>query len=266
VSLVSRLLYTLASVTLLLFAGRVLATPIVLYDQTQNETPDQQPWLYYAQDGAGASQSPNPVAGVDMVTDTGTSAGYANQAFVPGGPGLGFKDPGFPVLDSAQGFTLGFELTVHSESHASNDRAGFSVILLDSLHRGVELGFWDNEIWAQNDDPLFTHGDRAAFDTGIETLYELTISGAGYLLETGGSLLLQGALMDYSAFGGAPYSLGSFVFLGDDTGSAGAETTLGRVTIETGTAPEPPLSALLLVAWWALWWTRRTYATGRAGL
>ncbi len=45
------------------------------------------------------------------------------------------------VMDRTTGYTLSFDLQVGSESHVSNDRAGFSVIALSSDLQGIELGF-----------------------------------------------------------------------------------------------------------------------------
>jgi hypothetical protein len=64
----------------------------------------------------------------------------------------------------------------------------------------------------------------------------LLIFGDQYFLSANGNLLLNDSLRDYSAFG-VPYSLGSYMFLGDDTGSAGANINLGLVTINS--IPEP---------------------------
>ena len=41
-------------------------------------------------------------------------------------------------------------LKLLSETHSTNDRAGLSLIVLSSDLRGIELGFWTNEIWAQS--------------------------------------------------------------------------------------------------------------------
>lgn len=146
-------------------------------------------------------------------------------------------------MDRAAGFSLLFELQVNSESHASNDRAGFSVILLSEDSFGIELGFWTNEIWAQSG-PTFTHAEGASYDTtAAERLYELQILGSDYRLLADGTQILTGALRDYASFG-VPYNLPRFVFLGDNTSSAGADVVLGDVTLLTD-VPEPAGPALL---------------------
>jgi len=220
------------------------ADVLVLYDDAQNDLPGDQPWLLYADDGflsgGTASQSGN-ASGVRLTTDNAVSAGYSNTVPIINA----FKNPAFPTLDRNAGFRLSFELQVLAESHVSNDRAGFSVVLLADDSQGIELGFWDDQVWAQNATPLFTQGESASFDTTAgEVRYDLQVQGNQYSLSADGSLLLSSSLRDYTAFGGAPYTLGNYLFLGDNTSRASATVNLGR--IELTTIPEPGSFALLL--------------------
>src|SRR5688572_24892553 len=116
--------------------------------------------------------------------------------------------PGFPSLDRAAGFQLDFTMEVENESHTSNNRSGFSIIMLSADARGIELGFWENEIWAQNDDViggLFTHGESASFPTTSgPTNYQLIIANDTYTLTANGTPILNGPLRDYSKFEGFP--------------------------------------------------------------
>lgn len=153
--------------------------------------------------------------------------------------------PGFPTLDRATGFELGFTMQVESESHTNNNRSGFSIIILSADAKGIELAFWENEIWAQNDDAtggLFMHGERASFPTTIgATNYQLLIIGDTYTLTANGTPILNGPLRDYSKFEGFPdpYQSPNFLFLGDDTTSAQARIQLSYVSV-TGTEPATP--------------------------
>ncbi len=216
------------------------ATTTVLYDDALPSTPGAQGWLIFGDNsfGSGASQS-LVTGGTRLITNTATSAGYANRI-----PILNtLVNAGFPALDRNAGFSLLFELQVNSESHSSNDRAGFSVILLSEDSFGIELGFWTNEIWAQSG-PTFTHAEGANYDTTVaQRLYELQILGSNYRLLADGTQILTGALRNYASFG-TPYNLPRFVFLGDDTSSAGADVVLGDVTLLTD-VPEPSGPALL---------------------
>jgi hypothetical protein len=144
------------------------------------------------------------------------------------------------TLDSAAGFQLTFELQVLSESHGTADRAGFSVIVLDEASRGLELGFWTGEVWAQ--EAGFTHAEGASWTTTEWTRYDLVFSGASYALFADGDPLLAGALRDYSAFG-LPYTIPNLIFFGDDTTSAKAQVTLRTVSLTA--IPEPATGALV---------------------
>lgn len=136
-----------------------------------------------------------------------------------------------PVLSRTLGFSVQFTAQISSESHLNNDRAGFSLIVLGSDLRGVELAFWQNEIWAQNDSPLFTHGERVTFDTSAGLVnYKLTMQDNNYTLRANGTQILSGTLRDYSAFG-SPYTIPNFIFLGDDTTSAAADFKLTGVVV-----------------------------------
>lgn len=145
----------------------------------------------------------------------------------------------YPPLDRIAGYQVVFTTQVITEAHVSNDRAGFSVLVLSSDQKGIELGFWTNEIWAQEGGAapnLFTHAEGQAFTTttGLIT-YTLTIVGNLYLLDTDGSPVLSGSLRDYTTFSGFPnpYTTPNLIFLGDDTASAQATIKLSamRVTL-----------------------------------
>jgi len=214
---------------LMLLAARS-ASATVLYDGTV--IPDAPDWIRFVPPPfASDSLGPDGVT-LDTTFANALQAGYARLD---------------QTLDSADGFRLSFSVSLASESHGSADRAGFSVIVLDSVGRGLELGFWANEVWAQN--AGFTHGEGASWDTSGFTDYDLVFSGATYALLADGAPLLSGALRDYSAFG-APYTLSNFLFFGDDTSSARAEVTLASVSL-TG-VPEPATGALLVGAFGVL--------------
>jgi hypothetical protein len=209
-----------------------------LYNDTLGNLPGQQPWLVYADNsfmGGTASQSAI-ASGVELTTDNTVSAGYSNTLPIVNR----FKNPAFPTLDRQAGFELSFELLLVGESHLNPQRAGFSVLLLASDTQGIELGFWENEIWEQTDNPLFQHGTGIAFDTTrAEVQYRLRIVGDQYQLSANGTPLLTNSLRKYSAFGSAPYTLGSYLFLGDNTSSASATSRIGHITLTT--IPEPSM-------------------------
>jgi hypothetical protein len=143
---------------------------IILYDAALGGTPDTQGHLAYrASPDAAATQT-----FADGVTTLDTTARQADAAGY-------FADPrAIPALDRAAGYALSFSVQLVAERHIDSDkdgdgvgdRAGFSVIALSSDTQGIELGFWPDQVWAQEQgatEPpagtLFTHAESAPFDT-----------------------------------------------------------------------------------------------------
>ena len=219
------------------------ARAITLYDGALNTFPENQGWLFYGQDAAVTTKT---AAGGKTTFDTGTSttkAGWSNTIPIINT----LVNPSFPTLDRANGFVLGFDVKVLSESHLNNDRAGFDIILLASDHQGVELGFWTNEIWAQTlSGATFVHGEGSAVSTTSATHYDLGIHGSTYELFANGSAspILTGPVRDYSSALAIPYGLPNYLFVGDDTTSATASIELSKLTI----VPEPMCALLVPVA------------------
>ena len=216
------------------------STTLVLYDGARGGTPDTQGRLAYrASPGAGAAQTFEEGSTIlDTWEQTADAAGYFG---IPSA---------IPTLDRAAGYALRFTAQLLAEDHSKSDkngdgygdRAGFSVLVLSGDARGIELGFWPDEVWAQEDGPaeppegtLFTRAESARFDTaGRLVAYTLAIRGDGYELSGDGAPILYGRLRDYRAFEGPvnPYRTPNFVFLGDDTGSARARIRLAYVALD----------------------------------
>jgi len=219
-------------------ASTVNEKTLILYDANSGTIPSA-PLMNFIDVPPGKAL-PTYSDGVTMMDTTisgkGTYAGWiANGATISG----------FPILDRTVGFRVNFELQVENESHTNNDRAGFSMIILGEDARGMELAFWMNEIWAQSDENtggLFKHGEGIAFPTNTAlTDYQLTIMDDTYTLTANTKPILTGPLRDYSKFEGFPdpYETPNFLFLGDDTTSAGSRVQLGSVSI-TGKEPLIP--------------------------
>jgi hypothetical protein len=153
--------------------------------------------------------------------------------------------PSFPTLNSTTGVQVNFTLHVESETHGNSNRAGFSMIILDQDAKGIELSFWEDQIWVQSDDTsggLFKHGEGAAFTTTAGmTNYQLTFAGDIYTLTANSEPLLSGPLRDYSKFDGFPdpYETPNVLFLGDDTTSSQARVKLQFISV-TGAEPRTP--------------------------
>lgn len=202
--------------------------------------PSAEPWLVYGFDSiTGASQT-SVAGGVRLVTDEPARAGYSNYTVIPT---TALKNPAFPSLQRTNGFELSFSLALTAESHTSSDRAGFSVILLGSDAKGIELGFWQNEIWAQN--AGFIHGESIAFNTVPTREYKLRILNDNYTLSQGATQLLTGNLRSYG--GTQPYSLSNYIFLGDNTTSAQASALIGAIKLESNLAAVPEPSTCILL-------------------
>lgn len=233
--------------------------PVVLYDGALDTgLPDTQGLLLLSRAAAGTTLAATQVF-TTGVTVLRTSAQTSDMAGY-------FPKPGLVAgLDRAAGFTLRFTVHVTDEEHGASDkngdgvgdRAGFSVIALASDRRGIELGFWRDQVWAQADGPaepppnsntLFTHAEGAPFDTGAGLVaYDLRIAGDAYALSHAGTPILSGPLRDYSVFGW-PYNVPDFVFLGDDTSTASATVRLAFVSVAKG-LPDAAGPAAVFLPW-----------------
>lgn len=206
------------------------ASAVTLYDGAAGTAPETQGWLsYYSLPGTGTKATASGKTTYDASANLSERGGFSSHSII-GVP----VNASFPVLDRTAGFTVSIDMKLLSESHASTDRAGLSLIVLSSDHQGIELGFWPTEIWAQSG-PTFTHAEGQAYDpTAASKTYDLTIQGSTYTLNGNGLQILTGSLRDYSSFG-LPYNLTNYIFLGDNTTSAGGAFEFSRLAI----VPEP---------------------------
>jgi hypothetical protein len=216
-------------------ASSANATTLILYDAASGTIPS--PPLMNFNDFPPGVALPTFSDGT-TVMDT-TISGRDTYA---GWIATGATTPGFPILDRTAGFQVNFVIQVENESHTNNNRAGFNVIILSEDAKGIELAFWQNEIWAQNDDTtggLFKHGEGIAFatTTGLKD-YQLMIANDTYTLAANTETILTGPLRDYKNFDGFPdpYQTPNFLFFGDNTTSAESRVRLGLVSV-TGTEP-----------------------------
>jgi hypothetical protein len=216
---------------------------VVLYDGSLGTTPNAQGWIAYADNqpldyyttGAGATT-------LDTTANNDVRAGFSSHTIFGS-----LVNSGFPSLDRAAGFGLRIDVKINSESHTSTHRAGFSIILLDQEAKGIELGFWANEVWAQHDGTtgtLHTKGETVAFDTTAAiTPYLLSIVDNTYTLTAPGMTPLSGSIRDYSA-AGAPYVTANYLFIGDNTTSASGSATFSYVSI----VPEPATLGIAMLS------------------
>jgi hypothetical protein len=208
------------------------ARAVLLYDGAAGTAPESQGWLAFQQAGGSASHvTGGGKTTLDTTSAMGIQAGYSNyNLIIP-------VNPSFPSLSRTDGFVVSLDMKLLSETHSSNDRSGVSLIVLSNDLQGVELAFWNNEVWVQSGSD-FHHAEGAAFNTtGASTRYDVAIQGTGYQVFASGNPILSGNVRNYSAFG-LPYTLPNFVFLGDDTTSAQGSFEFSRLSV----VPEPATS------------------------
>ena len=128
---------------------------LVLYDAASGGIPSTQ-LMNFIDFPLGAAAPTYENAGTILDTTISGSETYAGWLSNAG------STTGFPLLDRVTGFHVDFSIQVEREAHTNHNRAGFSIIILSQDARGIELAFWENGIWVQNDDTtggLFTRGD-----------------------------------------------------------------------------------------------------------
>jgi hypothetical protein len=235
---------------------RVSAITTTLYDGTSGVTPDlytSNPYLEFKNVVGGTQGVSGGVTTLDTSSSNSFYAGYSNYK----NDLSEFVNLSFPILDNNAGYTLSFRIATNSQTNSSPNRAGFSVIVLGSNKKGIEIGFRNPntitnipDIFAYNDNSTFTRGEQNASLVGIlDTLntYDLSISGNNYTLKNGSNPpLLSGTLRDYSPNATVGtltqvYDTANFLFLGDDTSSAGGKVNIQSITLTTNptTVPEP---------------------------
>ncbi len=217
-----------AGLTFLAIAQPAFSVPVVLYDGTQ--TPTEQQWLYLS---TSLSAVVTPTASgtiLDTSIDNGIKAGFFKRSPIP--------------LNRTNGYTVNFKVRVNSQSSASNNRSGLSVIVMSNSPvgtqpYGIQLGFWKSSIWAQN--VGFTRGEETGyFVTGYPwRSYTLVVQDDQYQLYTNGlpRPILQGPLRQYTGFTPPPgypnpYTSPNLIFIGDDTTSASSKVTIGPVSVD----------------------------------
>jgi hypothetical protein len=234
-----------------LASGSAAVPTTLLYDGAQGGTPDTQGWAYnVSPNGVATIGQDGESTSVDTTARNRTMAGYlASPA------GFAGSTAAVPLLKRTPGYTVAFRARLGQETHAASDdngdgaddRAGFSVIVLSSDLRGIELAFWEDRIWAQeggSGDNLFTQAEGVAFDTTTALVdYTLAVEGNTYTLAAGGRTILAGALRDYTAFTGVPnpYEVPSLLFFGDNTSRARARFSIAYIAAGSAdiTLPTP---------------------------
>lgn len=227
-----------------------LASTTVVYDGALNTLPQSQGWVVFLPpfgSGGGSetqvSASPGYVR-LDSIGANANRGGYFSHfSFFSSVPPVAVNN-GWPVLDATSGYSIRFDLRVGAETHQTSHRAGVSLISISAGGTGIELGLWEDRVWAQAGGTpplLFTQSEgRATPTTGVFRRYDLSVQGGSYTLYAEGVRVLSGALRDYSAWDSAgsglpfnPYTTRNFFFIGDNTSSASALVDISRIEVRT---------------------------------
>lgn len=178
--------------------------PTTLYNGTLGTLPQNQGFLTFGDLFPNTAAQTLVTGGVTLDTTPQAPpqnpfgrryAGYSNYTL-----NATLANPNFPTLDSTTGFSIAFNVAVSQENSLSPNRAGFSLIAITNDLQGIEIGFNNNLIFAQQDNPLFTRGENVAFNTAQATNYSFRVLNNNYTLFANGTQILTGTLRDYSAF------------------------------------------------------------------
>ncbi|HUU58975.1 MAG TPA: PEP-CTERM sorting domain-containing protein [Phycisphaerae bacterium] len=243
----------IVSALVALCVSHVSAT--VLYDGSLGSKPGDQGWQYLALDFSDNLVEANQTWASNKTTldTTGQITNYAGYGShdLPGNSNL----PSYS-LNRTDGFRLTFDLRIVSEAHDNddrnsdgvNDRAGFSVVAIAGDLKGIEIGFWEGEVWAYDYQNVggnmeFVHDEGEAFDPTAGVIrYELEVAAGAttYTLSADGNSILTGNLRNYSGQG-IPYNRADYLAFSDNTSKAKSKTELARIEV----IPEPGAMVLL---------------------
>lgn len=255
--LVAILLGTAVSLTLLFSNlqaapnGNTYNTTDTLYDPSQQNTPADQTFEYAAVGETYVCATPpficaNPPQVTHTYSSTISGTVFNSMDVIDDYAGYAITPTLAPTLTRATGFKLDFALNIREETHNNNDRAGFVVILLAEDMKGIEVSFWKDEIWVQEDNdtnsyPMFTHAEGVSYTTTSWTDYELEIISDTYTLSANTTEILSGTIRDYTAWDSGipgapdPYETPNLIFFGDNSSNGRSQTWIRDITIHYNT-------------------------------
>ena len=197
---------------------------------------------------------------IDSNANSAEYSGYTNQLPNPSNPSeLVPINPAFPDLSQDIGYSIFFTVALDILNDFSdtndNNRAAFSITAIGKNNEGIELGFDRDRIFAQSNN--FVSEETAPFITSNTNSYELKVNSSGYQLfaNNGAIPILNGSLRTYNFTPSAsqppltfnPYTTENFLFLGDNTGQAHGNFTLGAVSVSSVPFDFSPTLGLALV-------------------
>ena len=182
---------------------------------------------------------------VDSNANEAEYSGYSNHVPNPSAPSqLVLVNSEFPNLEQDSGYSIFFTVTLDTQndfSDPADNRSAFSITVIGNQNEGIELGFDSEQIFAQDSD--FNRQETSSFTTSNPNNYELKVNSSGYQLLANGEAtpILNGSLRTYNFNPAAsepplpfnPYTTENFLFLGDNTGQAYGNFTLGAVSVSS---------------------------------
>jgi hypothetical protein len=256
----------LAALALIMMLSQRSMGTVVLFDAQLGTAPASQGWTFVADPILNNSVT-QTVGSQHTALDTRNPMTDRGGYFVRNPLFPTIAHPLMPTIDRTVGFTIEFDLRIEVENHTTgpsgddngdglDDRAGYALIVISSDTQGIELSFWNNRIWAQEDDfagpsRLFTQAEGSPLDTTAGIIrYQLQMFGSTYRLirDSGVASILTGRVRDYGNFMGTidPYEIANFLFLGDNTTRGESLSQLAGV--RAGSLPSMCMETNALVA------------------
>ena len=207
---------------------------------------------------------------IDSNANNAEYSGYTNHLPNPLNPSeLVPINSGFPRLDRDTGYSIFFTVALDSNNNdftdLSDDRAAFSITVIGTNNEGIELGFDSDRIFAQSSN-FVREETTNNFPTSTFNSYELKVDNNGYELFANSATtpILNGTLRTYNftpSFSNPPllfnpYETENFLFLGDNTGQAYGNFTLGSISVSSVPFNFSPTLGLALTGF-CIWLRRK---------
>ena len=236
-------------------ATQLTAVPATIFDWEHVSSPAISPgWLKIGDTFAKGS---------DAYVMTSQMAGYTEMLYCSLSEGfVGSANR----LNTVNGYTFTIEMRMENEAHDGaniDQRAGFNLVFVGKDNtKSLELGFWMDKIQAQRYDPSlisptrpngeFFFGTGTDIDTSVMQKYSVTVLGDAFAIyDQSGDKLFGYMLQDFKGYKSMdlpfvgerdPYSLNGFIYVGDNTESAVATTSMRYMTLDEGIDKQSQIS------------------------
>ncbi|MEH2252601.1 choice-of-anchor Y domain-containing protein [Nostoc sp.] len=206
----NKLVVLSVGLTMLLTGNGSMAGVITLYDGASGVTPNQynapSQWLNFGSLNGGTQSVSGGLTNLNTSSSNVTYAGYSNYNVANPPVSSSVITPttlvnsSFPSLDRNAGYNLDFTVRINSQANNGTNgayRAGFSFIVLSSDKQGIEIGFRNNDIFAQVNasfNSIYPAEQITSANSLLSNLttYNLNVSGNNYTLTSNATTLLSG--------------------------------------------------------------------------